>query len=280
MSVRLLASFLILTGISIAAHPKTVHFQSEDRLTRLTGYLFEPLGGGAHAAVVMLHGRAGPYSSLAKGVYTAATLSKRHKEWGEFWAERGYLALLVDSFGPRGYPGGFPRGSYEDRPAAVSEQTVRPLDAYAALQYLRGRRDIIADRIGVQGWSNGGMTVLATMSDRAPGIDRPTPETGFRAALAEYPGCGMDAVKGHYHSYAPVLMMIASADEEVSPKLCEELAQRARAAGGKMESVVYPGAQHNFDDPGKTKQSNPANRRATEDAMRRAEAFFAANLLQ
>lgn len=280
MSVRLLASFLILTGISIAADPKTVHFQSEDRQTRLTGYLFEPLGGGPHAAVVMLHGRAGPYSSLAKGVYTAATLSKRHKEWGEFWAERGYLALLVDSFGPRGYPGGFPRGSYEDRPAAVSEQTVRPLDAYAALQYLRGRRDIIADRIGVQGWSNGGMTVLATMSDRAPGIDRPTPETGFRAALAEYPGCGMDAVKGHYHSYAPVLMMIASADEEVSPKLCEELAQRARAAGSKLESVVYPGAEHNFDDPGKTKQSNPANRRATEDATRRAEAFFAANLLQ
>lgn len=278
--MRLLAGFLILAGTSTAADPKTVHFQSEDRQTKLTGFLFEPLGGGPHAAVVMLHGRAGPYSSLAKGVYTAATLSKRHKEWGEFWAQRGYFALLVDSFGPRGYPEGFPRGSYEDRPAAVSEQTVRPLDAYAALNYLRGRRDVAADRIGVQGWSNGGMTVLATMSDKAPGIDRPNPETGFRAALAEYPGCGMDAVKGRYHSYAPVLMMIASADEEVSPKLCEELAERARAAGSKLESVVYPGAEHNFDDPGKTKQSKPPNRRATEDAMRRAEAFFAANLLK
>ncbi len=58
-------------------------------------------------------------SLLAKGVYTAATLSKRHKEWGAFWAERGYYALLVDSFGPRGYPGGFPAGSYTDRPAAI-----------------------------------------------------------------------------------------------------------------------------------------------------------------
>lgn len=276
--MRWTSLLLVLAGCTSAAEPKTVHFQSEDRQTRLVGYLFEPSGGGPHAAVVMLHGRAGPYSSLANGVYTAATLSKRHKEWGEFWADRGYVALLVDSFGPRGYPSGFPKGSYEDRPAALSEQTVRPLDAYGALRYLRGRRDIIASRIGVQGWSNGGMTVLVTMSDHAPGIDQPTPETGFHAAIAEYPGCGMDAIKRRYVSYSPVLMMIGSADEEVSPKRCEEFAQKARASGSNLELMVYPGAEHNFDDPGKTKQSNPANRRATEDAMRRAEAFFAARL--
>jgi dienelactone hydrolase len=148
--------------------PKTVHFQSEDHKTNLVAYVFEPFKLAPHAAVVMLHGRAGPYSSLAKGSYTAETLSKRHKEWGSFWAERGYIAILVDSFGPRGYPSGFPKGSYDDRPDAVSEQTVRPLDAYGALRYLRGRRDVIKDRIGVQGWSNGGMTVLVTMSDHAP----------------------------------------------------------------------------------------------------------------
>ena len=270
--------FVLLAGCSIAADIKTVHFQSEDHTTKLVGYLFEPSGHGPHPAVVMLHGRAGPYSSLAKGVYTAATLSKRHKEWGEFWAERGYWALLVDSFGPRGYPQGFPRGSYENRPSEVSEQTVRPLDAYGALRYLRKRSDVIGDHIGVQGWSNGGMTVLVTMSDQTPGIDHPTPETGFRAALAEYPGCGMEAIKGRYHSYAPLLMMIASADEEVSPKICEAFAKRAKASGSVLESIVFEGAEHNFDDPGKKKQSNPANRHATEQAMRRAEAFFADRL--
>jgi dienelactone hydrolase len=270
--------FAFTACCSFAADVKTVHFQSEDHKTRLVGYLFEPSTSAPHAAVVMLHGRAGPYSSLAKGVYSAATLSKRHKEWGEFWAARGYAALLVDSFGPRGFPKGFPRGSYENRPAEVSEQTVRPLDAYGALRYLRGRRDIVGDRIGVQGWSNGGMTVLVAISDRAPGISQPTPETGFRAALAEYPGCGMDAIKGHYHSYAPLLLMIASADEEVSPKVCETFASRAKEAGSKLESIVFEGAEHNFDDPGKTKQSNPANRRATAEAMRHAERFFAKHL--
>ncbi len=280
MLTRTCFSIIVFLCSACAADIRTVHFQSEDHSTKLTGYLFEPSGRGPYAAVVMLHGRAGPYSSLAKGVYGATTLSKRHKQWGEFWAERGYVALLVDSFGPRGFPQGFGRGSYEDRPPEVSEQTVRPLDAYGALRYLRGRRDIIGDRIGVQGWSNGGMTVLVTMSDGAPGINQPTAETGFRAALAEYPGCGMDAVKGPYHSYAPLLLMIASADEEVSPRVCEAFAKRARKAGSELESIVFAGAEHNFDDPGKTKQSNPANHSATEEAMSRAESFFAKHLSQ
>jgi dienelactone hydrolase len=277
MPYRLIRSLLRLFlsfGICFAgAIPKTVHFQSEDHKTNLVAYVFEPSTSGRHAAIVLLHGRAGCYSSAAHGVYTGETLSKRHKLWGEFWSERGYIAILVDSFSSRGYPAGFPRGSYEDRPAEVSEQTARPLDAYGALRYLRGRDDVIKDRIGVQGWSNGGMTVLVTMSDHAPGITRPTPDTGFRSALAEYPGCNMEAIQGIYHAYAPLLLMIGSADEEVSPKRCEEFAAR-----NKIAKVVYEGAEHNFDDPEKSKQANPADKRATEDAMRRAESFFAANL--
>ena len=159
----------------------------------------------------------------------------------------------------------------------MSEQTVRPLDAYGALRFLRARRDVIRDRIGVQGWSNGGMTVLVTISDRAPGIEAPTPTTGFRAAIAEYPGCGMEAIKGHYHAYAPLLMMLASADEEVSPKICASFARRAEASGN-FEWTVFEGAEHNFDDPGRKKQSNPANAEATEQAMTRAERFFATQL--
>ena len=280
MLIRFFCLLLVFTCCSSAADIKTVHFQSEDHKTKLVGYLFEPSGSGPHAAVVMLHGRAGAYSSLAKGVYDVTTLSKRHKAWGTFWAERGYLALLVDSFGPRGYPQGFPRGSYRNRPPEVSERTVRPLDAYGALRYLRGRGDVIGDRIGVQGWSNGAMTVLVSMGDHAPGIHQPTPETGFRAALAEYPGCGINTIKHRYHSYAPLLMMIASADEEVSPKKCEAFASRARQMGSKLKLIVFEGAEHNFDDPGKAKQSNPANRRATEVAMVRAEDFFARHLLR
>ena len=276
----LIALFVTATSYSVTATPRTVHFESLDHKTKLVGYVWEPSSPGPHPAIVLLHGRAGPYSSLAKGVYSAETLSKRHKEWGEYWAARNYIALLVDSFGPRGYPEGFGKGSYEDRPAEVSEQTVRPLDAYGALLYLRKQPGVIKDRIGVQGWSNGGMTVLVTMSDQSPGLPLPGGEPGFRAAIAEYPGCGMDAIKGAYHAYAPMLLMIAGDDQEVSPERCEKFAQRAKADGNDIKVIVYPGASHNFDDPSKSKQEISANHAATEDAMRQAEAFFQIHLLK
>jgi carboxymethylenebutenolidase len=271
----------LLLSLGAPAHARgveTVHFRSGDGQTNLIGYLFLPTGPGPHAAVVMLHGRAGPYSSLAHGSYTAETLSKRHKFWGEYWASKGYVALLVDSFGPRGYWQGFPKNSYEERPSEVSEQTVRPLDAYGALAYLKGRSDIVRDRIGLQGWSNGAMTTLVTMSSRAPGVSNPSPQSAFRAALAFYPGCGMEAIQGSYSPYAPIQMFVGTADEEVSPKRCMTWEKRVRTAGGSIDLTVYDGAEHNFDDPSASKQRNESNAAATRDAIRRADEFFERNL--
>src|SRR5579871_6607250 len=106
--LRALILALLFPTIAHAA-PETVTFGSADGATTIVGYLFRPAGPGPHPAIVMLHGRAGPYSSndnatctlVAPGVASpcnANTLSKRHMMWGEFWSERGYLALLPDSF--------------------------------------------------------------------------------------------------------------------------------------------------------------------------------------
>jgi dienelactone hydrolase len=190
--VRMLVLIAGVASLSTQAAPvrtaETVHFRSGDGHTNLVGYLFRPNGPGPHPAVVMLHGRAGPYSSLARGAYSADTLSKRHKFWGELWASKGYAALLVDSFGPRGYWKGFPKNSYEDRPSEVSEQTTRPLDAYGALAYLRGREDVVRDRIGLQGWSNGAMTALVTMSSRARASRRRVLRAPLGIAVLKRPG--------------------------------------------------------------------------------------------
>lgn len=259
--------------------PKTVHFMSDDGKTRLVGYLWMPRGGGPHPAVVMMHGRHGAYSSLAHGVYNAGTLTKRHKMWGEFWAEHGYIALHVDGFGPRGFPAGFEKGSYEDRPEELNEVTIRPLDAYGALRYLRSRPDVRGDRVGLQGWSNGASATLSSMARNTPGMQNPTPASGFRAAIAFYPGCGLQGhYKKSYRTYAPILLAIGSDDEEVSPTLCQQLDETGKRDGDSIEFVLYAGATHDFDDPGAKKQSIAANRKAKEDSMRRAERFFARRL--
>src|SRR5688572_20852476 len=119
MLVLRLLAFALAALAALAAHGaarETVRFQSADARTELVAYLFRPEGEGPFPAIVMLHGRGGPYSSANRGTYTAETLTMRHRMWGEFWASRGYVALHVDSFGPRGYWDGFPKHSYSQRP--------------------------------------------------------------------------------------------------------------------------------------------------------------------
>ncbi len=280
MRSMLIAALTMALGskIALAQVPERVSFLSADGKTNLVGYLFKPDGksGGKRPAIVMMHGRAGAYSTAAKGIYDATTLSQRHRAWGELWAREGYVALLVDGFGPRGYSQGFPRGSYESRPAELNEITVRPLDAYGALAYLASREDVDSKRVGLQGWSNGGSATLATMA-----TNHPKPASGvepglFVAAIALYPACGL---KGQfaaeaYKPYAQVEVFHGTADEEVSPKRCETLVNRSREAGGDISILLYPGATHSFDDPGRKRQSVEANAAATEDVVQRATAFF------
>jgi dienelactone hydrolase len=278
-----LAVLMILAVLPVTAAiaaPDTVYFPSVEGSTEIVAYLFKPQTPGPHPAIVMLHGRGGPYSSnvnkactlvsrTAPSACNANALSKRHLMWGQYWAERGYLALLPDSFGPRGKAHGFGRFTHDDPDRAdVNERTVRPRDAEGALNWLRRRTDIIPDRMFLQGWSNGGSTALNVMQRQS------TKTSGFRAALALYPGCGPKALLApRLATNAPVMLLLGSDDEEVSPARCQDMARRSIEAGGKIDVVLYPGATHGFDDPGSRHRSIPANRSALEDALKRAMAF-------
>jgi carboxymethylenebutenolidase len=262
------------------AAPDTVFFPSADGSTEIVAYLFRPQTRGPHPAIVMLHGRGGPYSANVNDECTlvsrsgpsacnAGSLSKRHTMWGQYWAERGYVALLPDSFGPRGKAHGFERFTHDDPDRDdVNEKTVRPLDAEGALRWLRTQHDVIPDRIFLQGWSNGGSTALNVMQRQG------VKTSGYRAALALYPGCGPKALLApDIRTTAPIAVLLGSDDEEVSPARCQDMAQRSIAAGSKVDVVLYPGATHGFDDPGRRRQSIPGNRFALEDALKRAIAF-------
>jgi len=277
IQVALLAMLTTLPTVAMAA-PDTVFFPSADGKTEIVGYLFRPQTPGPHPAIVLLHGRGGPYSINVNAGYTLVSrtnpsaacnangLSKRHTMWGQYWADHGYVALLPDSFGPRGKAHGFGRFTHGDPDRAdVNEKTVRPLDAEGALNWLRGKKDVIGDRIFLQGWSNGGSTALNVMQRQSAA----TP--GYRAALVFYPGCGPAALLAQtLKSAAPIIMLLGTDDEEVSPARCQDVARRSIAAGSKIDVVVYPGATHDFDDPGRSRQSNPANSAALKDAMVRA----------
>jgi dienelactone hydrolase len=280
------AAGLFVAGLAQAATPQTVYFPSADGKTELVGYLYAPASAGAHPAVVMLHGRAGPYSSnvnagctvVSRGRSSACganTLSKRHQMWGEYWVNHGYAALLVDSFGPRGRGHGFGPHTHDDADRdAVNELSVRPLDAEGALTWLAAQPGMKPDSVMLQGWSNGGSTTLNTLQRQGEGG---AAKLRFRAALAFYPGCGPKALLARKLNVdVPLLLLLGSDDEEVSPTTCRDVAARSSAPGGAPTVQWYEGATHDFDDPGKARQAVAANRSA--DALQRAAPFFDAVL--
>lgn len=261
---------------------QTVRFPSSDGKTTLTGYLYDPFGAGPHPAIILLHGRAGLYSAHVNTTCTqigpaipspcdASTLSARHLDWTRYWLARGYVVLLVDSFGPRGVAHGFGRYTHgSPERAATNELTVRPLDAEGALQWLATRSEVDVRRIMLQGWSNGASTALNVMQRQAarPSGDSPS----FAAALVFYPGCGKQALlSSHPELDKPVQVLLGSADDEVSPATCQRVLRQAipvRQAPPPMVTL-YTGATHDFDDPGRVRQSIQANRAAREDARGR-----------
>lgn len=278
-----LAGTIALTMSSVAAAdaPETIYFASADGRTEIVGYLYRPAGNGPFPAMVLLHGRGGLYSTnvnagctlISRSVTSpcdAMALSKRHKMWGEYWAARGYLALLADSFGPRGKGRGFGRFTHGDPEREdVNERTVRPLDAEGALTYMKSRSDVAADNIFLQGWSNGASAALNVIFRQGDKTD------GFRAVLAFYPGCGPQALLGRtLATQTPVTLLLGSEDEEVSSAICQRFAERSRAAGSPIDVLLYQGATHGFDDPGRRRQVKPANRAASRDASQRAIAII------
>lgn len=275
------AAILAIAAPAIAQEVKVedVTFLSRDGKTQVKGYLFKSADAPAKIpAVVMMHGGAGAYSSLANGKYDATTLSSRHKAWGELLARNGYAALMVDDFGAVGFPAGFAAGTNAHRPAAIDEVDFRPLHAYGALRFLQSRPDIAANRIALLGWSHGASATLAAMADDKPGDMR---KIGFTAGVVLYPNCVLKKrfEKDGYKPYNPVRVFVGTADEKVSPKLCQSFVDRSKLAGNDISLRMFDGATHSYDTPLKSRQSVLAN--ATAKAATEADVLeFLASILE
>jgi dienelactone hydrolase len=230
---------------------------------RLQGYLARPDAGlsgflgvrpahGPYPAVVVLHGCGGVSSH-------AVEIADRIGSWG-------YVALAVDSLGPRGLPH-----------ACNSGLQGQPFEAYAALRHLSELEDVDPARIAVLGNSLGGFAVLAAV-DRDLVAQYFTER--FRAAVAYYPGCGI----GPATLTAPTLILIGEADDWTPAEHCREMVAHARPDSAPIELIVYPGVHHAFDvaalQPGRRSFGHRLeyNEPAAKDAEAKTRAFLAAHL--
>ncbi|MGH6993192.1 MAG: dienelactone hydrolase family protein [Caulobacteraceae bacterium] len=194
--------------------------------------LLPNIGGGPGPAVVICHGSGG---IDGRGAFHSARLN-----------EAGIATLEIDLWAARGTARG---------PAARPASPLLTLpDAYAARRYLASQPEIDADRIGVLGFSWGG--VMSLLAARAPA----SPDSVFAAHAALYPVCwayqgvpdlALDRLTGK-----PILILTGETDAYDRPGAGAALARflRTRPGGELVRQVEYAGAGHGFDRGGRPAQ--------------------------
>jgi dienelactone hydrolase len=194
--------------------------------------LVRPEGPGPFPAVVQLHGCAG--------------IEAQSLRWARWLADHGYVALVVDSFGPRQAKADC-RSGPGDPPV-----TARLDDAFGALRYLQSRPDVRGDRVAAIGWSQGGVYAMAVIN--GPSLERARrrgvvlPAVGFAAGVGVYPGGCFSLV--HEQVVRPLLVLIGADDDWTPAAKCREMVEAMRSRGADATIVIYPGAYHYFDVEG------------------------------
>lgn len=189
----------------------------------LTAKLYRPAGDAPVPFIVFLHGCDG--ASVA-----------RQGHWADFFVQRGVGFLLVDSLSARDQ-----RSICQDSKNPWVRR--RADDAMSALTWLQSQPFVNKDRIALMGQSHGGGAALLALHE---GTAR---GKGFVAGLLMYPACGYgNAAK--VRLARPTLVLIGGDDNWTPVSQCETL-KAAQSNPSIMEIVVYPGAAHSFDNPGK-----------------------------
>jgi dienelactone hydrolase len=183
-------------------------------------------------AVILLHGSAGP--SAREGGYADALHTA------------GFVTLEPDLWSARGLAGGS-----EGRPKTVPETLP---DLYGARAFLAARPDVDAARIGVVGFSFGG--VMAMLASTRAYNDTFLTGAHFAALMPVYPACWTyNQIPGHEWRDlvdAPLFIVTGGLDQyDDDPSANEKLlGSLSPAEHARTRTHAFPDAHHCFDMPG------------------------------
>jgi dienelactone hydrolase len=249
---------LALVANAAAASAQAIGLTAGDVGAPLSGAaaeLYRPPGSGPFPAVVVLHGCNG--------------VGPHDRRWAQLLSQWGYVALLIDSFRPRGFTEVCNRGR-------LVPPEARAADAFAGMRYLATLSYVRAGRIGLIGFSHGGWAVLKTVLADAP---RPADLPPFAAAVAFYPACAPPGAP----LQTDTLILIGEADDWTPALRCVRWRELAQTGGHALMLKTYPGALHAFDQlaPPHDFAGHHVGRepQAAEDATAQTRAFLAARLM-
>lgn len=230
--------------------------------------ILRPDGDGPFPTVLLMHGCSGVHES--------------NRSWAELFRDQGYVAVIVDSLGPRGLASHRVDNGVCD--GSVLWGRERASDLLVSLAYLRQLPFVDASKIALVGWSHGAWTIMDAFAlegaDELPhGLsENPGGLKGVVGSVLIYPYCGAVSLSysgKKWKDSAPSLMILAGKDHMVSPEECIEVAERLEADGEPLSVHVYPDADHAFDYTDLEPDSGFSyDREATEDARARVSRFL------
>ncbi|NNC38674.1 MAG: hypothetical protein EX271_10010 [Acidimicrobiales bacterium] len=180
-------------------------------------------------AMVILHGSGG----IKEG---------REPDYAKLFADNGIAGFIVDYYEPRGVK---PDTVYQMKTMIATEVDVMS-DAYSALKILGTHPAIDATRIGVTGYSYGGMATRYVLDDRLKKIMAPNAPP-FALHIDVYGPCHQTT--GHKGTTgAPYLALHGDNDNSVDPALCQTVYKDIEASGSSVENHVFPGAGHAWEN--------------------------------
>ncbi len=197
---------------------------------QVTGHVYRPPAAGKVPAMVILHGCGG--------------VQKNDWQWAEWLAANGYVALVVDSFGPRN------RQTICAQGAGHIEYRLQ--DAFGAAVWLQRQPYVEGSRIGAMGFSHGGGMSLALALEEVRQFTSPAAPR-FRVSAPFYPaGCGVALSEAGRQLLAarvriPTLILHGAKDDWTPAAPCQAWVEQARRRGDPVSIVVYPDAHHSFD---------------------------------
>ncbi len=216
---------------------------------QLPAYLARPQNAAPAPGVLILHD--------CKG------LSPHYEKVAEHFASRGYVAVAIDSLSPQKLSSGCTDVAGQARTQAAY--------ARAALDWMRAQPYIDGTRLGLLGYSMGGIAALDIVdSPEASAIP-----AGLRAVVAYYPVCRDRDPK---RVALPIRILDGGDDDWAPAAPCQALADAATAAGKTVTITTYPGATHafNFDAPDRIEFGHPMryNAEAAYEAGAETIIFF------
>lgn len=258
LGLLLLSLLVIDTGSAQTLKEKAISIEVKGK--QLAATLRVPHATDPVPAVIIVHGTAG---IDARGEFYRLPLEVA-----------GFATLEVD----------FKKGVFTSPKDRPKNPAFIPY-LFAAVAALHEQPEIDSDRIGMLGFSLGGHLALnAAMK----GLSAPYTSKGLKiaAAVSLYPGCQLLANQASAFTGMPILILVGSNDSYTTPALCRKAEREANARHpGSVEVVVYDGAFHAFDLPGRKRTISDPNARqgkavvaydkaAAEDARNRVLDYF------